>query len=156
MSLPVIFDSIENVLMEIHINEMLKTNEESRKYGLWLSAQDAKEIIETRNHVLQNYGRIELDIRVTREVMNKFCASTFINQDDYSSTINELQEIFYYMKNETEDGIGDDEIIDILKDFFENCCGGSIELLKGMIETFSGIFRRKNQALDFSLQEGGK
>ena len=39
-------------------------------------------------------------------------------------------EIFYYFKNETLDLIGDDELIELMRDYYENRCKGSLELLK--------------------------
>lgn len=147
--------SINGALKEIQINEMLLTNEESQKYGLVLTAEEVKEIIEVRNQVLKSYGRIELDIGVTRKLIHNFCTSAFITQEDYETTINDLQEVFYYLKNETEDSIGDDELIYIIKDFFNNSCGGSMELLMGReLEIFARNCRRKNQQMDYSLERG--
>lgn len=155
MNLPIIFGSMEKILEEIQINELLQINQESKKYGLILTAEEAKEIIEVRNEVLQSYGRVELDIGVTRKFITDFCSSPFISQEEYTETLNDLNEIFYYMKNETEDKIGDDELIDIIKDFFENHCEGSLELLKGReLEEYSRGIRRKSQVEDY-LMEGG-
>lgn len=152
MFLPIIFNSMGTVLNETQVNEILQTNEEAKKYGLILTVQDAKEIVEVRNRVLQSYGRIELDIGVTRKFIQSFCTSTFINPEEYVSTLNDLHELFYYLKNETEDEIGDDELIDIIKDFFDNSCRGSMELLKSMIETLAENSRRKNQITDYLLE----
>lgn len=58
-------------------------------------------------------------------------------------TINELQEAFYYLKNETEDQLGDDKIIELMKEQFEDFCEGSIELLCCRLEQFSRDFRQK-------------
>jgi hypothetical protein len=150
MPLPNVFDSMNIMLREMQINELLRVNEESQKYGLTLTAAEVKEIIEARNQVLQSYGRVELEMEVTRKLMRHFCASSFINQEDYLATIKDLQEIFYYLKNETEDEIGDDELIAIIKDFFNNSCGGSIELLKEReLEAYVRNCRRKNQITDY-------
>ena len=154
MNLPIIFNSMDNVLKELQVNELLQFNEESKEYGLMLSAEEAKEIIEVRNEVLQNYGRVELDIGVTKRFIQEFSSSTFINQHEYTQILNDLNEVFYYLKNETEDSIGDDELIDLMKDFFENHCGGDIELLMGReLEEFARTVRRKNQVEDY-LMEG--
>ena len=112
------------------IDELLKTNEESAKYGLLLSSQDALELIEARNLTIQNYGRVELGIDVVKNIISEFCSSPYINAQDYTSTLNELVDIFYYMKNETADRIGDSELIGLMKIYFNNSCRGSTDLLK--------------------------
>lgn len=131
MPLPIIFDTMGGIIKEFLVNELLETNGESEKYGLILSPKDAEEIMEKRDNTLQNYGRVELSMDVPGRLVKSFCSSPFIRQEEYLSTINELIEIFYYLKNEVEDKIGDDELINILNNFFNNSCGGSIELLKG-------------------------
>lgn len=131
MSLPSIFNSMSTVLREVQAGELLKTNRESGKYGLTLSGDDVREIVEVRDQVLQSYGRLELDIGVTVKIIQAFCTSSYISQEDYADIIKELQEVFYYMKNETGDEIGDDALIAIMKDYFENSCHGSVELLQG-------------------------
>ena len=57
------------------------------------------------------------------------------------------------MKNETEDKIGDDALIRVIKDCFENSCGGSIEVLKGKLQIFADDFRKKNWQKNLILKE---
>lgn len=149
MALPSIFNSMGLVMKEIQTNEILQTNEVSKKYGLVLTALDAAEIVEVRNHLLQSYGRVELDMTATRKLIYNFSASPFINQEDYVSALKDLQEIFYYLKNETNDEIGDDNLIEIIKDLLNNSCEGSIELLQGReLEAFVGDYRQKRLVID--------
>ncbi len=131
MTLPSIFKSMGSVMKEIQTNEILQTNEETKKYGLALTAEEATEIVAERNHLLQSYGRVELDMEATRKLIICFSASPFINQEDYVSALKELQEVFYYLKNETNDEIGDDNLIEIINELLNNSCEGSIELLQG-------------------------
>ena len=144
MPLPNIFNSLNTTLKEMQISEILRANEKSQKYGLSLTAGEAAEIVEARNHILQNYGRVEIDAGITGKLIHAFCPSPYINQEEYLSTLKELQEVFYYLKNETEDEIGDDELINIIKDSFNNNCGGSVELLEGMeLDAFARSFKRR-------------
>lgn len=136
--------------MNEQINKILNLNEETILYGLKLKKEDIMQIIEVRNQVVTGYGRIELGTDVINKLIKSFYNCPFIEQDDYMLTIMELQEVFYYMKNETEDRISDDELIEILKDFFENYCRGSIELLQGReIESFARNQRIIYQQSDF-------
>lgn len=154
MSLSITLGSMNEVMKAVQVDEILRINEESQKYGLRLTPSEAEEIISTRNDVLQNIGRVELSMDVIKKLIQSFCASSFINQEEYASTLNELQEIFYYMKNEMEDCVGDDELIEMMKDYFENHCYGSLELLEGReLENFARNLRRSNQMDEF-LAEG--
>ncbi|HBG2022780.1 TPA: hypothetical protein KPJ65_003783, partial [Clostridioides difficile] len=65
---PIILSSINRNLKEIERNKLFETNIESRDYGLTLSESDVKDIINFRDNTLKGYGRIELDIKVTKQL----------------------------------------------------------------------------------------
>ncbi|WP_113671526.1 DUF6323 family protein [Vallitalea guaymasensis] len=147
MKLPIM---IINSSTEQQVNGIIRLNEETVKYGLTLSKHEIMQIIDVRNDLLRGYGRIELGTEVINKLIKSFYNSSYIQQDMYVSTLMELQEVFYYMKNETEDNLSDDEIIEILREFFEDYCKGSIELLQGReIENFAKNQRIKYQESDF-------
>ena len=122
-----------NLLGKQVFNEIFQCNEVTREYGLKLSEEDVKEIINTRNIALQKSGRIEFNGQIINKIITAFCDSPYISQYNYSDTINELVEIFYNYKNETLDYISDDELIEIMKENFDNYCQGSLELLEGKV-----------------------
>ena len=143
MLLPMVLNLINPLMKEMHIGELLKTNEKTKDYGLVLTAEEAKNIIEVRNNVLHSVGRVELGLEVTKELIENFYTSGYLNEENYVPVLNELQEMFYYFKNETLDKISDQKLIGIMKEYFEKSCGGSIELLKSTLEVFAEDFRRK-------------
>lgn len=112
------------------ISELLETNSLSAPYGLKLSPLDALEIVEKRNLALSGYGMVELSTDPVIKIINEFCSSPYINPGDFLMIINELIDIYYYIKNELEDLIGDNELILTMKYFFNHSCQGSTELLK--------------------------
>lgn len=122
-----------NLLEKQVFNEIFQCNEFTSEYGLKLSEEDIKEIINTRNVALEKSGRIEFNGQIINKIIRAFCDSPYISQYNYSDTINELVEIFYNYKNETLDYIGDDELIEIMKENFDNYCQGSLELLEGKV-----------------------
>ena len=122
-----------NLLENNLLSEILKCNEATKEYGLKLNEKDIKEIIKTRNIALEKSGRIEFNGQIINKIIENFCDSPYISQYNYSETINELVEIFYNYKNETLDYISDDELIEIMKEFFDNYCQGSLELLEGKV-----------------------
>ena len=122
-----------NLLERQVFNDISKCNELTSEYGLILSEEDVKEIIVTRNVALEKSGRIEFNGQIINKIIITFCDSPYISQNNYSDTINELVEIFYNYKNETLDYISDDELIEIMKEYFDNYCQGSLELLEGKV-----------------------
>jgi len=124
----------ESKLLDSKIyDEILKCNEKTCEYGLKLTNEDVKELINTRKVALKKSGMLEFNGEIIDKIIINFCDSPYISQYNYSDTINELVEIFYNYKNETLDLIGDDELIEIMKDYFDNYCQGSIELLEGKV-----------------------
>ncbi|MDO5516148.1 MAG: DUF6323 family protein [Clostridium sp.] len=125
---------INNTLLDKKIHdEIISCNEKTYEYGLKLSDEDVKELINTRQIALNKCGRIEFNGEIIDKIIINFCDSPYISQYNYGDTINELVEIFYEYKNETLDVISDDELITIMKDNFNDICQGSIELLEGKI-----------------------
>ncbi|MNI61826.1 hypothetical protein D3C73_1171150 [compost metagenome] len=104
-----------------------------------------------RNQVLYSYGRVELSIEVTKELIEAFSSSSFIQQENYADTLNELHEIFYALKNDTEDRISDMKLLHRMKRMFEEDCEGSLDLLRGRMEEYAEGVRRGLQEKEFLL-----
>ncbi len=105
-------------------------NTYTSRYGLTLSPLKAMELVETRSEALNRIGRVEFGTGVIEKLITAFCNSPYILQSNYSKTLSELLETFYYFKNETLDTMSDDELIAVMKYRFDNICQGSIELLQ--------------------------
>lgn len=112
------------------IQKVIKCNEYTYQYGLTLSETQAKELIQTRNLALKSNGRVEFGGGIIDKLIKEFCDSPFITKYNYAETIDELIEIFYYYKNETLECIGDDELLSLMKEYFDNNCKGALELLQ--------------------------
>lgn len=128
------FKSIINIselkLNELSINELIKCNEYTLDYNLKLTKSDAAILVSVRDESLKKQGRVEFGGGIIKKIIEKFCDSPYIHQFNYSLVISELIDIFYYYKNETLDLIGDDELINLMKKFYDETCFGSLELLK--------------------------
>ncbi|MGE5422071.1 MAG: DUF6323 family protein [Ignavibacteriales bacterium] len=121
--------SLNTLMKKEVVKEITDTNFQSRRYMLHLSEKDAVQIIESRNRTLNDTGRLELNHDIINKIIMTFCTSPYINQYDYTETICDLMAVFYYYKNETSDEIGDDDLIDYMKERFDGNCYGSLELL---------------------------
>lgn len=136
-----LFTSLTLSAQEQHMIQLLDLNEKTKRFGLTLVPDDIKELMAARNQILRHYGRLELGIEATKEIIEVFSESPYITQEHYVSTLHELHEIFYHLKNETEDKIGDAKLIGMMKDCFDQECEGSLELLKGKLEEYAAAFR---------------
>ena len=139
---PIILKSLNSNLQITQENEILDLNEKSQIYGLTLNKEDVKEIINSRDNTLKSYGRIELDIGITKMIIENLYKSQYTDKDDYVYLINDLHEIFYYLKNETLDKISDIEIIEIIDEFYNNCIG-RIDIVQEKCEEFAKSYRWK-------------
>lgn len=113
------------------INEVLKMNEETAKYGLTLTEQQAVDLVKTRSDSLKNAGRIEFSGGVIDKLILAFCDSPYITQQNYEDSLHELVDIFYSFKNETLDRVSDNYLIAFMQKSFNGNCCGSLELLSG-------------------------
>ena len=111
------------------VEEILECNNTSSKFGLVLSREDVGELVEVRTESLKANGRVEFGGGVIETLIYEFCDSPYINKQNYTETLNELIEIFYYYKNETFDMVPDDILIQYMKKAFNGSCCGSLKLL---------------------------
>ncbi|SFR76789.1 DUF6323 family protein [Anaeromicropila populeti] len=106
-----------------------KCNEYTKKFGMTLSDAEIKELMQCRFDALKSNGRIEFGMGILPKLIYEFCDSPYIYQDNYVETLEQLQDIFYFFKNESMDELSDDELIQAMKKYFDNECQGSIEYL---------------------------
>lgn len=121
----------ERIMKEQAVLEVLKCNEETLQYQLTLSKEEAILLIDARRDALKATHRIEIGGGTINKLIEHFKDSPYISQYNYVSTISELIDTFYYFKNETLDEVSDDELIEMMKELFDQRCYGSIELLQG-------------------------
>ena len=113
------------------VDEVIKCNGYTERFGLTLTSAQASELVETRAIALNENGRIEFGGGVIDKIIKEFCDSPYISMHNYTQTIHELLEIFYYYKNETLDLVSDDDLIKHMKTAFDGICQGSLDLLSG-------------------------
>ncbi len=111
--------------------EVFQCNNFTERFGLTLTQAQAGELVETRSIALCDNGRIEFGGGAIDKIIKEFCDSPYISMDNYTETIHDLIEIFYYYKNETMDLISDDDLIKFMKLSYDGVCQGSLDLLLG-------------------------
>ena len=123
--------TIQNMKKKQLAMEIKKCNEITMKYGVTLSDTQIENLINKRFESLKNTGRIEFGDGILKELIEAFCDSPYIIQENYEETLEELQDIFYFFMGEAMDQIADDELIEFMKEYFNGECQGSIEYLSG-------------------------
>lgn len=120
----------KSLIQKQAVSEIIECNKITEQYALKLTEQQAVELVETRSLSLIEMGRIEFGGGVIDKIIKEFCSSPYISQHNYTETLHDLIEIFYYYKNETLDLMGDDDLVRFMKKCFDGKCQGSLDLLK--------------------------
>jgi hypothetical protein len=118
---------------ETQLQKIADCNQYTEKFGLQLSNQDVMTLMKDRVEVLREQQRVEFHGGILEKLIFAFCDSAYIYQDNYVETMGRLQEIFYLYKNESLDELSDDELIDYMREQFENECEGSLDHLEDTI-----------------------
>lgn len=142
-------DWLEQISSQNQIQNVLKTNSFTAKYGLELSEEEAELVVRERWNSLKEQQRIEFGEGILSKLIFEFCDSPYINRDNYAETLISLQEIFYLYKNESMDLFTDDELIEYMKNAFDNECQGSLEFLEDTVLEKLGCWARENSKAYF-------
>ncbi len=122
---------LEEMNRQTLARQVLETNCYTQKYGLVLREEDAALLAQERTNVLKAERRVEFGQSIMPKIIYTFCDSSYVNQDNYCDSLARLQEIFYQYKNEMEDEITDDELLEFMREQFENVCCGDFGYLEG-------------------------
>ncbi len=112
------------------LKEVRETNQYTQQFGLVLSEEDTQLLLAEKNAILKTQRRVEFGQGILPQIIYVFCDSAFISQGDYVDTLNRLQEIFYLYKNEMQDEITDEELLNFMKEQFETVCYGDLNYLE--------------------------
>ena len=127
MDLP-IFDNFGITNIEKNeIKSILYKNIILSEFGITVSEHEVKELIAIRNEALKRNGRIEFKHDIIEKLIDAFCDSLFINNEDFVERVGEFVDMFYYFRNETN--VSDDEIISAMRRTFDKY-NGSEEMVE--------------------------
>lgn len=115
---------------ERFLEELHGVNETGARFGLRLSEQGMLEIAQARTRALVDHGRVELGASAVRSIVDGFCDSPYLMQEDYEATLLELVDAFYYFKNECGEQLTDDELIQAMRERYD-AYDGSVEAVIG-------------------------
>lgn len=111
------------------VNQIVKLNEITEKYGLTLTKEQAIALVNNRNIILKELGRLELSGGILENLIYEFCDSLYVDRDEYLEILEELTNIFYEYRCEFDGKLTDEQIIKYMRNKFDTTCNGSLELL---------------------------
>ena len=140
-------DLLELLTGQNQIQRVMEMNQKTEMFGLVLSQEDAKVLVERKKESLKEQQRVEFGEGILPKLIFAFCDSPYIYQENYVDTLISLQEIFYLYKNESMDELTDDELLAVMKEAFDGECKGSLEYLEDTsLEKFARNIRREGNS----------
>ena len=109
--------------------EIRRCNDLNQIYGLTLTESDITELVELLGNALRSTGRVEFGGGILPKLIRAFCKSPYIDPEHYAETLGELQDAFYYFKNESNDLFSDDDLIEFMEKVFNNQAHGATDVL---------------------------
>lgn len=112
--------------------ELRACNAYSEQFGLTLRETELTELAEARSMALRDSGRLEFASGILPKLIYAFSSSPYMEKQNYAVTLAELQEAFYFFKNDSMDLFTDDELIELMVKVFNGRAKGSAEYLCGI------------------------
>ena len=135
------------VVREQFLAELRAANETSSRYGLKLSEQSMQALAQTRTRALLDHGRVEFGASAVSALVEGFCDSPFLLQENYEATLAELLDAFYYFKNASGERVADDELIAAMRMRYD-AYDGAVEGVTGTTLEALCLARRFGLAQD--------
>lgn len=126
-----LLEALQSQREKKEISVLMQCNEKTEGFGLSLTEEEAHELVLCRNASLKKYRRVEFGEGILNKLIFTFCDSQYIQQENYREVMEELQDIFYRFKNESEDLLTDDELLAFMREQFEEICMGDTQYLEG-------------------------
>lgn len=124
------------------MKSLLSKNEETARFGLVLTEDDAIMVADSLIEDLREQERVELAGGIAPKIIDTFCDSPYLMQDSYADTLCELQSAFYQYKGESDDLMSDDELLTLMRECFDEICNGDTDYLTGTcLERFAQAVR---------------
>jgi len=138
-------EQTENSLPALREQRMLAElgacNARSAIFGLTLSERGMREVAQQRARALTDYGRVELGRSVLPALIEGFCDSPFLLQEEYEGTLLELLDAFYYFKNECGEQLTDDELIAAMRERYDAYDGSTDAVIGTSLEALCRAHR---------------
>lgn len=121
-------------------------NGRTERFGLALTQGQIEQVAQARDRALEETGRVEFGRSIVPDLLEAFSDSVYLTPEDYFETALELIDAFYYFKGELDGYLSDEELIEVMRRYFDGVCQGSLEYLRGT--TLSDLCRELRAGRD--------
>ena len=104
------------------------------RYGMELSENQIRYLYEERADALKQTGRMEFGESAVKKMILAFCSSPYLSRECPENEIGDLLAAFYEWKNITRERFGDDELIEIMRNYYDGKAEGSVEKILDLTE----------------------
>lgn len=119
------------VVKENQMKALKETNVYTERFGLALTEEDAAILVSERMDALKRQGRVEFGEGILSQLILAFCDSAYLNQENYRDSLARLLDIFYEFKTEALEQLTDEELINFMREQFDDICAGDFDYLEG-------------------------
>lgn len=146
------------------LDSLMAIGEVTQQYNITMTPEKAKYILDSSNSALKDMARIEFGESAAEKITRKFCSSPYASNYNFEKVVGEVLEIFFYAKNEIENYMSDDELIDYIYEEFNKVYHGSLKALPDCVErlihkcNFKDCSKETQQTNDVSeeREDGGE
>ena len=126
----VLYGKDKNEIISSDINELNELIERTTDdYALILTDNDIRVVAASHADTLEKTGRIEIMGGLVAKITEAFSTSPYFSQNNFADGLCRLIDAFYQTKNDCDDMIGDDDLIEIMVTNFNEVYGGDIDAL---------------------------
>ena len=90
-------------------------------------------LAESHDRALQSASRVAFESGGLESLLTAFADSPWLPSEELPETLSALTELFYHLKNRTEDLVSDEALLRRMREGFDEC-RGSVELLADLLE----------------------
>lgn len=111
---------------EAFLDALRAENERTARYGLTLDQTALRTLAQKRAAVLLDTGRVEFGESAVLRILEAFCDSPYLLQDEYAAVACELIDAFYTLKNACSGLLTDDELLAAMRAAYDDA-GGAVD-----------------------------
>lgn len=121
------------------VTALRRVNGVIERYDLRLTDGQMVALAQARTRALAQTGRVDLGEGILPKLAYAFADSPCIQRQEYADTLGALQDLFYAFKNECEDSLTDDELVEAMQTIFNRKAQGSLEYMENL--TVADLYR---------------
>ena len=126
----VLYGKDRNEIITSDVYELTELSERTTDdYALILTDNDIRTVAASHADTLEKTGRIEIMGGLVAKITEAFSTSPYFTQNNFADGLCRLIDAFYQTKNDCDDMISDDDLIEIMVTNFNEVYGGDIDAL---------------------------